>query len=348
MGRPTVIDIAREAGVSLATVDRVLNARPGVRAKTVTAVNEAISRLGYVRDIAAANLARGRSYRMAVVLPDSDSQFVETLTRAILDAADHAAASRIETRIFRFPAEDMHALAATLAAMPDDTAGVALVAPETPVVRDAVRALRARGIAVVTLVSDLPATERDHFVGIDSRAAGRTAAVLMGRFLGAAPAQVLVLAPSMLLRDAIDRRLGFDEVMQAQFPQIEVLQTLETHGRADTLAQVLAEARRHAAALRGIYLLGSGHRALHAAVTAQGLRGRLTLVGHELTPFTRELLERGEMAAVVTQNLGHLARSAFRVLRAKADRAPLDAGQEALRIEIVIRENLPADAGNIQ
>ncbi|MES2813521.1 MAG: LacI family DNA-binding transcriptional regulator, partial [Pseudomonadota bacterium] len=44
--RPTVNDIAREAGVSLATVDRVLNARPGVREKTVTAVNDAIARLG--------------------------------------------------------------------------------------------------------------------------------------------------------------------------------------------------------------------------------------------------------------------------------------------------------------
>lgn len=341
MGRPTVIDIAREAGVSLATVDRVLNARPGVRAKTVSAVNDAISRLGYVRDMAAANLARGRSYRMAVLLPDSDSQFMRTLAAAVTDAAARAAAARTEALILRFPAEDMHALAATLAALPGDTAGVAMMAPETPVVRDAVRALRVRGIPVVAMMSDLPATDRDHFVGIDSRAAGRTAAVLMGRFLGAGPAQVLVLAPSMLLRDAIERRRGFDEVMQAQFPQIEVLQTLETHGRGDTTAQVLAEARRHAAALRGIYLLGSGHRALQAAMAAQGLRGRLTVVGHELTPFTRDLLERGDMAAVVTQNLGHLARSTLRVLRAKADHAPLDPAQEALRIEIVIRENLP-------
>ncbi|MEL6316609.1 MAG: LacI family DNA-binding transcriptional regulator, partial [Pseudomonadota bacterium] len=35
MSRPTVHDIARVAGVSLATVDRVLNERPGVREKTI-------------------------------------------------------------------------------------------------------------------------------------------------------------------------------------------------------------------------------------------------------------------------------------------------------------------------
>ena len=54
MSRPTVHDIAREAGVSLATVDRVLNARPGVREKTIAKVRAAVERLGYVRDTYAA------------------------------------------------------------------------------------------------------------------------------------------------------------------------------------------------------------------------------------------------------------------------------------------------------
>jgi LacI family transcriptional regulator len=340
MSRPTVIDIAREAGVSLATVDRVLNARPGVRAQTIGAVNDAIARLGYVRDQAAANLARSRSYRMVLVLPDSDSQFVQTLAQSLAEAAQQAAPTRTEARLLRFPAEDMHALAALLADLPEDTAGVALMAPETPVVRDAVRSLRARGIPVVAMVSDLPNTERDHFVGINGVAAGRTAGVLMGRFLGPGPAQVIVIGQSMLLRDSIDRRRGFDAVMQAEFPQAEVLQTLETHGSADTLAQVLAEILRNAPQARGIYLLGSGHRALSQTLAALCPDRRFVVIGHELTPHTHAALAAGQLDAIVTQNPGHLARSALRVLRAFADRAPIDEGQERLRIEIVLRENL--------
>ncbi len=340
--RPTVNDIAREAGVSLATVDRVLNERPGVRDKTIRAVNDAIAKLGYVRDLAAANLARSRNYRMAVVLPDTESQFLHTLEAAMLDAGRVAATTRMEVRLHRFPGEDPHALAALLATLPGrDYAGVALMAPETPILRDAIRGLRVKGLPVVALVSDLPSTGRDHFIGIDNRAAGRTAGVLMGRYLGAGPGQVLVIGQSLLARDTIERRRGFDEVMQRDFPGVEALQTLESHGSSQTLRQIVAEMLTNAPRVRGIYAMGDGHRALTQTLADMGLSGKLTVICHELTPHARAALETGEISAVITQNLGHLARSTLRVLRAKADRVPLDESQEQIRIEIVIRENLP-------
>lgn len=346
MGRPTVNDIAREAGVSLATVDRVLNERPGVRDKTILAVQDAIRRLGYVRDLAAANLARQRDYRIAFVLPDSESQFIQTLIAAVNHAGALAAAARTAVELIRFPAEDMHALAALLVSLHDrGFAGAALMAPETPVVRDAIRVMRQQGIAVVAMVSDLPSSDREHFVGIDSRAAGRTAGVLMGRFLGGAETQVMVIAQSMLLRENIERRRGFDEVIARDFPAIEALPTIETHGASDLLRQVVAETFRNFPSVAGIYLLGSGHRALQQVLSDLGLTGRNVIIGHELTPHTRAALQAGQLDAVITQNVGHVVRSALRVLRAKVDRAPIDEGQEQLRIEIVIRENLPPDHG---
>jgi LacI family transcriptional regulator len=341
--RPTVNDIAREAGVSLATVDRVLNARPGVRDKTIRAVNEAILRLGYVRDVAAANLARGRIYRIGFLLPDTESQFVQALAAALETAGGPASGFRTEVLPVRFPAEDPHALAAALLDLAGrDVQGVAVMAPETPVLRDAVRALKARGLAVVALVSDLPNTERDHFVGIDNRAAGRTAAVLLGRFLHGGPGHVMVLAQSMLLRESIERRLGFDEVMLRDFPGVTALPTLETHGSPQVLAAVLRESLRNAPGPGGIYLMGGGQRALGSALDRLGLAGRVVVVAHELTPYARAALLAGTMDAVITQNVGHLVRSALRVLRARSDRMPIDPGQEQIRIEIVIRENLPA------
>ena len=346
--RPTVIDIAREAGVSLATVDRVLNERPGVRDKTIRAVSDAITRLGYVRDLAAANLARQRNYHMVFVLPDTESQFVQTMCAELETAATVASTARTEIDVIRFPAEDPHALAALLSSLPDQGVnGVAIMAPETPILRDAIRALKQRGLAVVALVSDLPNTERDRFVGIDNCAAGRTSGILMGRFLGQGAQKVAVVAQSMLLREAAERRLGFDDVIGRDFPLIQVLPTVESHGSPTQLRAVIGEVFAQNPDVRGVYLLGSGHRALLRAIDDLGLSGQLVLIGHELTPYARAALQAGKMDAVINQNVGHLVRSALRVLRAKTDKTPIDAGQEQLRIEIIMRENLPLGPSEI-
>jgi LacI family transcriptional regulator len=341
--RPTVIDLARAAGVSLATVDRVLNGRPGVRARTVDAVNRAIIDIGYVRDVAAANLARSRSYRFLVLLPDGDSQFLQGLAQALEAALPMAQVARMDPVLRRYPAEDPHALAHLLQTDGATADGVAILAAETPVARDGVRALTRAGVPVVTLASDMPDTGRVHFAGFDNRAAGRTAGVLMGRFLGPMGGAVMVVGDRMQSRDTVERRWGFDQVLLRDHPAVEVLPTLETHGRAETLAQVVATTLAARADVRGVYLMASGQRALTEVLQARGLGRRLVYVAHELTPHARWALEAGVMDAVITQNSGHLIRSALRVLRAHVDRVPIDPGQEQIRIDIVLRENLAAD-----
>ncbi|WP_203138188.1 LacI family DNA-binding transcriptional regulator [Microbacterium sp. JZ31] len=59
-GRPTIRDVGRAAGVSRQTVSRVLNASEAVHPATRARVVAAIESLGYVRDEAAAQLARRR------------------------------------------------------------------------------------------------------------------------------------------------------------------------------------------------------------------------------------------------------------------------------------------------
>lgn len=88
--KPTVHDIAERAGVSLATIDRVLNMRPGVHAATRARVEAAIAELGYVRDIAAANLAKGRNYSLVFILPGNDNSFMATLRAEVRAAAARA------------------------------------------------------------------------------------------------------------------------------------------------------------------------------------------------------------------------------------------------------------------
>ncbi|MEO0956871.1 MAG: LacI family DNA-binding transcriptional regulator [Pseudomonadota bacterium] len=341
MNKPTVHDIAKEAGVSLATVDRVLNARPGVRENTIARVQAAVDRLGYVRDTSAANLARQRQYRFAFVLPAGPSQFVDTLRAALKEASSRLVADRVLVQVVTVPTHDPHTIVRRLRSLNTERLdGVAIMAPETPQVRDAVDRLKEAGLAVVTLASDLPNSRRDYFVGINSIAAGRTAAFLMGRFSGG-QGQILVVTNSLRSRDSLERRLGFDAVMAAQFRQIEVLPTIESHddpGRMEAVIRSIVERRPD---LTGVYSMGSGITQVLEALRSSGAGRRLDVLAHELTPTTVRALRNGEVAAVIAQNVGHLVRSALRVLRTLSDRMPIFEAQERVRIEIVVRENLP-------
>ncbi len=339
--KPTVHDIAKEAGVSLATVDRVLNARPGVREQTIARVQAAVARLGYVRDTSAANLARQRLYRFAFVLPEGPSQFVESLKAALSEAYASQIADRMTLKIVSTAANDPHAIVRSLRALdPSRLDGVAIMAPETPQVRDAIVRLKSEGLAVVALVSDLPNAPRDHFIGVDSLAAGRTAALLMGRFLPAG-GDILVTSNSLRSRDSLERRLGFDQVMAEEFPGLTVLPSVESYDDARRMEAVVREVAQARGRLAGVYSMGSGNTALLNALRRSGRLDELVVIAHELTPTTQRALLRGEISAVIAQNVGHLVRSALRVLRAICDAQPIYEAQERLRIEIVLRENIP-------
>lgn len=341
MGRPTVHDIAKEAGVSLATVDRVLNARPGVREKTITKVQKAVERLGYIRDTNAANLARQRQYNFAFVLPEGSSQFANALQDALEEAYSSQVADRIHLRVVRVPLQDPHAIVRTLRSLNvSQLDGLALMVPETPQVRDAVSRLKDSGVAIVTLVSDLPNSRRDFFVGVDSIAAGRTAALLMGRFTKAS-GEVLVVTNSLRSRDSLERRLGFDQVIQRDFRHLTVLPTMESYGDPVRMQRIIETTASQRNALVGVYSMGSGNKTILSALRDSGKMEQLAVLTHELTPAMRKALQYDEVAAVIAQNVGHLARSSLRVLRNLCDNFPIFEAQERVRIEVILRENLP-------
>lgn len=340
--RPTVHDIAAQAGVSLATVDRVLNNRPGVRAVTRGKVERAIATLGYVRDVAAANLAKGRSYPLIFILPSGDNSFMRGLEAEVRAAMVRSAAERTEITILSVPAFDAAALADALEeAHRRQPAGVAVVAIDAPGVMQAVKRLRDDGISVVTLVSDLPGSARDHFAGVDNVAAGRTAGSLMGRFLGSREGPVAVLAGSMLVRDHRDRHEGFLAVMRESFGTRSLLPVIEGQDDpvlVERLVDTLIE--RHPD-IAGVYSLGAGNRGLVAALEKAGKARAVCVIAHELTPHSRSALLSGAIDALLNQDAGHEVRSAIRVLKAKADGLDVIAAQERIRIDIFLKDNLP-------
>lgn len=339
--RPTTKDLAIEAGVSLATVDRVLNGRPGVREDTIVKVNEAIKKLGFIRNVVAANLARGKSYRFLFLLPRTGDQFRAGLIERIHEANQIFAAEMIHADVVHIHESDPHQIANALGSLELEQAdGVAIMAPESPQVRDAKARLVEKGIDAISFIAGQMASGRHDFVGIDNHAAGATAGRLMGRFLKHSEGAILVIAETMLARDSLERRLGFDEIVNADYPNLVVLPSLETYGDAERTARIIHNSLLSQPNIAGVYIMSSEARVPLEVVTKAFTRDKPVIIAHERTPFTEAALRSHHVDALITQDPGHLVRSAIRILRARKDRREILASQEKIRIEVLIKENL--------
>ena len=336
--RPTTKDLAKAAGVSLATIDRVLNGRAGVRNKTIERVNEAVAKIGFERNHLAATLARQRAYRFAFALPRSGGEFLDQIVNHIREFQRVARAEMIELEVIRIEDHDPYEVALTLGRLgPKQIDGIAIMAPETPQIRDALHRMRERGIQTIPFVSN---QQEDGFVGIDNRAAGAAAGRLMGRFLETRQGTILALTETMQLRESLERRLGFDGVINRDYANLRVLPTLETHGDPARAENVLRNALSAHRDVVGLYLMGAEPRIPIEVARNLGVSARWVTIAHERTVSTEKALRAGDIDAVIHQDPGHLVRSAVRILRAKCEnRTPL-ASQERIRIEILIAENL--------
>lgn len=84
----TIYDVAREAGVSMATVSRVVNNNPNVKPQTRKKVYEAIERLGYRPNAVARGLASKKTTTVGVVIPDISNAIFAEVARGIEDIAN--------------------------------------------------------------------------------------------------------------------------------------------------------------------------------------------------------------------------------------------------------------------
>jgi LacI family transcriptional regulator len=295
-------DVARLSGVSPATVDRVLNQRPGVRAVTVQRVLKAANELGYLMDNALPAQAL-KPWRLAFLLPADTNRFLGMLGRLIAASQDQLASFNMRARVEHIESLKSHLLAHELRQLGREVDGIVFMAIEHPAVREAVDAQAERGVPAVTLISDIANTRRIAYVGLDNRSAGRTAAYLIARFIGHRPAKVAMIAGSLSYRAHEEREMGFLHLFRDEFPEIEVVGLREGHDDAANNYRQTKQLLGQHPDLAGIYNIGGGGAdGIGRALKEVGRQRDVVFVGHGLSPDTRAMLIDGTMDAVITQN----------------------------------------------
>jgi LacI family transcriptional regulator len=335
-----VTDVARLSGVSTATVDRVLNQRPGVRAPTVQRVLKAAGELGYLMEGALPAQAL-KPWRLAFLLPAGTNRFLGLLGRSIGASNNQLASFNMRARVDYIESFKPERLAQHLRRVGRDVDGIAFMAIEHPAVREAVDTLAERGVPAVTLISDIANTRRVAYVGLDNRSAGRTAGYLIARFIGQRPAKVAMIAGSLSYRAHEEREMGFLHLFEEMFPAVEVVGLREGHDdEGQNYRQTKMLLAQHPG-LAGIYNIGGGAEGIGRALKEAGRARDVAFVGHGLSPDTRAMLIDGTMDAVITQNPQTSLMDCVTIFaNLRAGRAALE-GTTRSRTEIILRENLP-------
>jgi LacI family transcriptional regulator len=285
--------------VSEATVDRVLNHRGGVRPSTVNDIRQAIADLDRQRSQLRLN---GRVFMIDIVMqtPDRFSSAVKTALEQELPSLRPAVVrSRFD---FREKGDAGEIVSVLDAIARRGSRGVILKAPEAPEVNAAVLRLSEAGIPVVTLVSDLPFSQRVAYVGMDNRSAGATAAYLVNQWLGDRDSRVLVALSRSVFRGEEEREIGFRSAIRERWPDRALVEITDSDGLDSSVYRLALGALDRHADLEAVYSIGGGNRAILDAFDARRRPCR-AFIAHDLDRDNRELLAAGRLSAVLYHDL---------------------------------------------
>lgn len=309
--KPRVIDIALQAGVSTATVDRVLNNRPGVRQKTIDKVKDAMARLDVSTGRPQVIPSVPAGLTLDVVLAQGAGFANDVLARALNAYCDKVGFNYRRTLSKRMVPEALRN--ALDECLDRGTDGVIVQPLDHPIVRDAVARLTDAGIPVVCILTDLPSSTRLAYVGLDNRAAGRAAGLLMGRLCGD-PGNVALFAGGELYRSHEEREAGFRSVLRDNFQHINVLPTLagkDDPQRTYDMTRALLNGNKD---VRGICCVGGANRGIEKALLEFGRADDIIYCAFNLTPLTRQGLLSGIFDVVIHQDMNLAARKSVDTL----------------------------------
>lgn len=340
--RPTIKDVAREAGVSVTTVDRALNGRATVRDDTMRRIAEAAHRVGYHgKGVFQSRLDRAiPELRLGFVLLKKGQEFYQNFAREIEAAV--AARTDIRGRVdIRFAAsqtpDEFARLLTELGRHCDAVAGTALNDQRLNLV---VQDLKEDGVPVFSLLNDFAQGIRRTYLGLNNMKIGRIAAWMVTKTLHQ-PGKLAIFVGGNRWHGHDLREVGFRSFVRETdrgFTVLDTLVNLET--RQVTYEATLDLLSRHPD-LRGIYIAGGGMEGAIAALREMHAEPRVALVVNEVTAESRAALLDGYVTMAICTPLDTLcAQLVDAMIRSAGGEEDAVPGQQFLDPRIVLPEML--------
>jgi LacI family transcriptional regulator len=330
-------EIARQAGLSLATIDRVLHRRAGVPVATSKRVQQAVKELKQQGEL---SIMQGRKFTIDIVM-EAPLRFSELVRQAL-----EAELPQLQPAAFRcrfhgseiLEASKIIALLKTIARRGSN--GLILKVPNIVGIKEAVDELAAKGIPVITLVTDIPKSKRIAYVGIDNKSAGETAAYLMGSWLPKEQVSILVTISSSGFSGEEERQLAFTQALHRHHPHLKSIVVSEGFGRDAETKRLVQQAITNYPTIRAAYSVGGANHSVLEAFHKTNRKCDI-FIAHDLDTDNRALLGEGKISAVLHHDLRtDMRRCCLLVMQANGVLAQkIEATKSA--IQVITPHNIP-------
>ncbi|WNC94858.1 LacI family DNA-binding transcriptional regulator [Paraburkholderia sp. FT54] len=330
-------EIALQAGLGVATVDRVLNSRANVREHTRRRVEQAIRELEK-QELQLATTGRKLIVDVVVEAPARFADEIKSALEAELPAL-HPAVFRPrfhmrETMTTHEVLEALHSIGRR------GSHGVFLKARDVPEIAEAIGELQRNGIPVITTFTDIPLSGRVAYAGLDNRVAGATAAYLITQWLGTRPGNVLITMSDERFRGEEEREISFRRALRARQPQLAVIDASGGHGLDSLTEERVLDVIRPHNKIDAVYSMGGGNNAIIRAIEAKQ-QSPVRFIGHDLDRDNVRLLREGKIHAILHHELRQDMRSACQNVMHFHKLLPASAVSPSSSVVVVTPENIP-------
>lgn len=340
--RPTIHDVANVAGVSTATVDRVLNGRQKVREETAKRVFGAAQKIGYhgVGLIAQRMRADLPYIRYGVVLHKQHQDFYVNFRQELERAVLALTGVRAELKLRFSPSQNPADFIAEMEALAQEVDVLAATAITDNAISEKVEELQARGIPCFAILNDFAPGLRQSYLGLNNLKAGRIAASIIAMTVPKSGKLAVFVGGYRWYGHAL-RETGFRSYLREKAHHLQTLETLvNLETRQLTYETTLDMVHRHPD-LRGIYCAGGGMEGAIAAMRELRKPGEVALVVSELTTESRKALTDGYVTLVIATPLAALCRDLFELMTKAVLEGMLNtAGQHFLQPDLYLPESL--------
>ncbi|MDO4175176.1 MAG: LacI family DNA-binding transcriptional regulator [Eubacteriales bacterium] len=346
----TINMVAKRAGVSRGTVDRVLNQRPHVKPELYDKIVRAMKELGYIPPRREQAEALGLAMpdmspaTLGIVLPNWTGYFREEILRGIRDAqpllADSAITVLIEECRTELPQETLERIDHLVK---KGVCGIALCAMDDIAIAEKINALYKQNIPVVTFNSDISHCKRLQFIGQDLVRSGRVAGELMAKYIRQDDILLIAIGNPEFHAHRL-RVQGFCERLHEKGFFGRNIQTIETYNDYRLTYQKVKEALERVPEIRGIYMANQSVTGCVEAMREAGKSGQILVISHDLTDSTKQFLKNGAIDFAIAQNIYQQGYGSLLLLRdyVRKNLTPEKTAQMPA-IDIICSENLGED-----